>query len=249
MTPDPTRQRRLTVSMSPEIAERYPECRTVLILVQGLKNSEPWQETDEALEALESEVREGTRHIPGQDEPPIAVWRDLLRSFGTNPRKARPSVDALSRRLVKSGRVPRVSPLVDTCNLVSLTYLLPTGGFDLRAVEQDITLRSSRPGDVHIPLGQPEEREQPVEGEVVYADGNRVLTRHWNHRDADSTKITSATRDAVLLLEGISPVVTPEILGRAQRELAERVTPHADSVTLHTVEPPAETVLSWTETG
>ncbi|MFH0516162.1 B3/4 domain-containing protein [Streptomyces sp. M41] len=243
-----SRPRRLSVSMSPEIAARYPECRTVFLLVQGIKNNEPWPETEEALAALEAEVREGRRQLPTEDEPAIAAWHDLLRSFKTNPRRARPSIDALSRRLRKSGRLPRVTPLVDTCNLVSLTYMLPTGGFDLAAFHTGIELRHARPDDVYVPLGEPDKTEAPSEGEVIYADGSQVMTRHWNHRDSDVTKVHEATRDAVLLLEGVSSVIPAETLLRARAELAERVAPHAERVTLHEIDPAEPLDLVWEPT-
>lgn len=240
-----TKTRTVRLSVASDIAARYPDCRTVAVLVLGLKNTEPWPETEEELSGFEAEVRAGTRTLPEESEPSIAAWHQLLRSFGTNPRKIRPSVDALRRRLVKAGRLPRISPLVDTCNLVSMKYMLPTGGYDLTGVTEGFCLRYARPGDTHVPLGKPDERETPVEGEVVYGDGARVLTRHWNHRDADNTKVTPATRDVMLLLEGIDLVITPEMLSRAQRELADRVAPHSDSVALHHFDHAADTEVTW----
>ncbi|MEU9591797.1 B3/4 domain-containing protein [Streptomyces sp. NPDC048219] len=242
------RTRRLTVGMSPQVAARHPGCRTVFLLVQGVKNNEPWPETEEALSALETEVREGRLRLPTEDEPAISAWHDLLHSFGTNPRRARPSIDALSRRLRKSGRLPRVSSVVDTCNLVSMRYMLPTGGFDLAAFRTGIELRHARPDDVYIPLGEPDKSETPLDGEVIYADGSQVMTRHWNHRDSDVTKVTEATRDAVLLLEGISSVISQETLLRAREELAGRVAPHADRVSLYEIDPAQPLELVWEPT-
>jgi DNA/RNA-binding domain of Phe-tRNA-synthetase-like protein len=241
----PAQSRTLSLSVAPDIAARYPDCRTAAVLVLGLKNAQPWPETEDELSRLEGEVRDGERTLPQEDEPAIAAWHDLLRSFGTNPRRTRPSVDALRRRLVKAGRLPRISPLVDTCNLVSMNYMLPTGGYDLRGVTEGFCLRYARPGDTHVPLGRPEERETPVEGEVVYGDGSHVLTRHWNHRDADSTKVTAESREVMLLLEGISSVITPEELARAQRELADRVAPHSDSVALYDFDHATDTKVTW----
>ncbi|MFD4374481.1 B3/4 domain-containing protein [Streptomyces sp. NPDC058486] len=243
------RTRRLTVGMSPRIAASYPECRTVFLLVQGVKNNEPWPETEEALSALEADVREGRRQLPTQDEPAISAWHDLLRSFGTNPRRARPSIDALSRRLTRSGRLPRVSSVVDTCNLVSMTYMLPTGGFDLAAFTTGIELRHARPDDVYVPLGEPDVTETPLDGEVIYADGSQVMTRHWNHRDSDVTKVTEGTRDAVLLLEGVASVISEETLLRARDELAERVAPHADRVSPYEIDPARPLDLVWEATS
>lgn len=246
--PAASRSRQLTVSMSPEIAASHPGCRTVFLLAQGIKNNEPWPDTEQALTAFETEVREGRHHLPTEDEPAISAWHDLLRSFGTNPRRARPSIDALSRRLRKSGRLPRVSSLVDTCNLVSLTYMLPTGGFDLAAFRTGIALRHARPDDVYVPLGEPDKTETPKDGEVIYADGSQVMTRHWNHRDSDITKVTAATRDAVLLLEGASSVISAETLLRARAELAERIAPHCDRVDLHEIDPAEPLTLVWEPT-
>ncbi|MFJ5709448.1 B3/4 domain-containing protein [Streptomyces sp. NPDC093105] len=229
-------ERRLTVAVSPEVAARYPQCRTVYLVARGVKNGEPWPRTEEALGALEEDVREGRLTPADEDHPVIGAWHGLLRSFGTNPRRARPSIDALSRRLRTSGRLPRVSPLVDTCNVVSLRHLVPTGGFDLAAFRTGMELRLARPGDVYVPLGEPDVTETPREGEVVYADGNQVVTRHWNHRDSDVTKVTGATRDAVLLLEGIAPVVPEERLLAARRELAELLAPHAEEIAFHDAE-------------
>ncbi|GIF05540.1 B3/B4 domain-containing protein [Actinoplanes siamensis] len=238
-------ERNLRLVVAPDIAERYPACRTAAILVCGLRNGEPWPEIDAALSAFESDVRNGARQLPQQDDPAIVAWHDLLRSFGTNPRRMRPAVDALSRRLAKAGRLPRISPLVDACNLISLRYTLPTGGYDLSRIRESFTLRFARPGDVHIPLGKPDEREQPVDGEVVYADGAQVLTRHWNHRDADNTKVTADTVDAILLLEGIVPTIPPETLARAQRELAGLVAPHARAIELYAFDPHAVVEINW----
>lgn len=240
--------RSITLEISPAIAERYPHCRTLVILAVGVRNDVPWPETDEALSAFEAQVRDGARTMPDEHEPAVAAWHDLLRSFGTNPRRLRPSVDALGRRLARSGRLPRISPLVDTANLVSLRYTLPTGGYDLSRIERGFTLRHAAPGDEHVPLGKPDERETPVAGEVVYADGSHVLTRHWNHRDADTTKVTPQSRDVALFLEGIEPAIDRETVTRAQRELADLIAPHAQSVQLAAFEPGRATALSWQAT-
>jgi DNA/RNA-binding domain of Phe-tRNA-synthetase-like protein len=244
-----TKARTLQLSVAPDIAARYPDCCTAAVLVLGVKNAEPWPETEEELARFEAEVRAGTRTLPEEGEPSIAAWHELLRSFGTNPRRTRPSVDALRRRLLKAGRLPRISPLVDTCNLVSMKYMLPTGGYDLTGIREGFCLRHARPGDTHVPLGKPDERETPVEGEVVYGDGSHVLTRHWNHRDADNTKVTAATRDVMLLLEGIASVIPPDVLTQAQRELADWVAPHSDSVALYHFDHAADTEVTWVASG
>src|SRR5437762_488426 len=69
---------------------------------------------------------------------------------------------------------------------------------------EDVTVRFARAGDRFVPLGEPDTVEEPSLGEVVYAQGAEVLTRHWNHRDCDRTKLTAASTRAVVMLERVS---------------------------------------------
>jgi DNA/RNA-binding domain of Phe-tRNA-synthetase-like protein len=53
------------------------------------------------------------------------------------------------------------------------------------------------------PLGEPDATEHPHPGEVIYTDAQSVLTRHWNHRDAERTKVTEHSEDIVFVLETV----------------------------------------------
>nr|WP_277349709.1 phenylalanine--tRNA ligase beta subunit-related protein [Planosporangium thailandense] len=172
----------------------------------------------------------------GEADPAVASWHEAYRLFGTNPRRSRCSLDALSRRLAKSGTLPRVHPAVDAYNLISVSYGTPAGAFDLDRLDgedREVVIRFARPGDRFTPLGQPDDVEEPAAGEVVYADGNRVLTRHWNHRDCDQTKVTGSTTAAVFMLERVSAAAVPDDrMAQAQEALAALLAPHAATVSL-----------------
>jgi DNA/RNA-binding domain of Phe-tRNA-synthetase-like protein len=71
----------------------------------------------------------GTSTVP-EDDPHVEAWRTAYRAFGTNPKRVRPSVDALRRRLARSGRLPRINPAVDCYNLISVISGVPAGAFD-----------------------------------------------------------------------------------------------------------------------
>ncbi|MFQ6054313.1 MAG: hypothetical protein ACE5OO_08820, partial [Candidatus Bathyarchaeia archaeon] len=51
------------------------------------------------------------------------------------------------------------------------------------------------------------------------ADDVRILTRRWNHRDCDETKITGETRNIVMFADG-SPEIPEEAVRTAMGELA-----------------------------
>jgi lysyl-tRNA synthetase class 2 len=89
------------------------------------------------------------------------------------------------------------------------------GGFDLDKVDGDIHLRFSDGSENFTPLGK-SEKEQTYQGEIVYADNSRILTRRWNYRDADQTKITHTTKNLVMFLDA-----SPEIPINKVREALE----------------------------
>ena len=63
-------------------------------------------------------------------------------------------------------------------------------------------------------LGEAEERS-PKPGEVIYKDELGAICRRWNWKEADRTKLTEETRNAVLVLEAIPPITKPELEGAA----------------------------------
>ena len=63
------------------------------------------------------------------DLGPVAAWRLAYQAFGAKPKRTRPSVEALLRR-VEAG-LPRIDRLTDIYNAISVRNLLPVGGEDL----------------------------------------------------------------------------------------------------------------------
>ncbi|MDT0347350.1 B3/B4 domain-containing protein [Streptomyces litchfieldiae] len=220
-----------------EVCEAFPDLAVSAVVVEGLRGDTPWPETERLLAGLEAAAAAGEWTPLAETDPALASWHAVYRAFGTNPRRFRPSVDALSRRLGKSGRLPRISPAVDAYNAVSLTHGLPSGAFDLAAVEGDIAVRFAVPGDVFTPLGEPGTTEEARPGEVVYADAAGVLTRHWNHRDSDRTKVTPSSRDVVFLLETVEPATGRKVVEQATAQLTALLEPRAARVATHLLTP------------
>jgi DNA/RNA-binding domain of Phe-tRNA-synthetase-like protein len=218
-----------TLTVAGDVTAAFGELHIVAVTVDGLDNSASAAEVESRLVALEQ-----LGSPVDETDPRIASWHAAYRRFGTNPRRQRPSVDALVRRLARSGRLPRINPLVDAYNLVSVTHVVPAGAFDLDAVEGDIVVRFARAGDSFTPLGEPDTVEQPHNGEVVYADAAGVLTRHWNHRDADRTKVTAASRRVLVMLEAVA-CAQHAAVDAAAADLAELLAPHAKALRVDVV--------------
>lgn len=219
-----------TLTVHPDVRARFPELRVELVVATGLDNTAHWPEAEAALAAAEADA--GTGAITwSEDDPAIGSWHAAYRAFGTNPRRTRPSVDALLRRLVRQGRLPRVNGAVDAYNATSVRFAVPAGAFDLDRLDAHVEIRPATADDRFTPLGEPDEQETPAVGEVVYAQGTEVLTRHWNHRDAHRTRVREDTAAAVFMLERVSADVPAERLAEAAAHLTALLTPHTASVT------------------
>jgi len=218
-----------TLTVADDVRAAFDQLHIAAVTVDGLDNTGPWPDVEARLAAIERDPAEF-----GDDDPRIASWHAAYRRFGTNPRRQRPSVDALTRRLARTGHLPRISPFVDCYNLVSVTHVVPAGAFDLDAVDGDIVVRFAEPGDAFTPLGEPDNVEEPHDGEVVYADATGVLTRHWNHRDADRSKVTPTSRRVLVVLEAIDTAHHGAVDAAAE-DLATLLAPHAKAITTEIV--------------
>ncbi|MEO6502393.1 MAG: phenylalanine--tRNA ligase beta subunit-related protein [Jatrophihabitantaceae bacterium] len=232
-------------TLSRDVSTMFPEAQIRLVAAHGLRNPKVWPEAEAALRGLEEDLAAGTWAPFGEEDPQVLSWHEAFRKFGTNPRRLRSSMDALSRRMAKSGALPRISGAVDAYNCVSVRFGTPAGAFDLSRLTGEVMIRLAVAGDTFTPLGEPDVTEEPRPGEVVYALGSQVLTRHWNHRDCDQTKVEDTSGDVVFVIERVSAEAVPDdVLQSAQQALSEMLAGHAESVSAATLdaEQPTATV-------
>ncbi|MFE9889645.1 B3/4 domain-containing protein [Streptomyces scopuliridis] len=223
--------------IAPAVADAFPETLIALVTATGLRGREPWPDTAAALEDLERQLADGTWQPADETNPRIEAWHTAYRSFGTNPRRVRPSVDALGRRLAKKGTLPRINPAVDSYNAVSVQHGLPAGAFDLDHVTGDVDIRHADGTESFTPLGEPETVENPKPGEIIYADTTGVLTRHWNHRDAHRTRVTEDSTHVAFVLETLHADRDGDLLKAAAHELQGLLVLHAERTAVHYLSP------------
>jgi DNA/RNA-binding domain of Phe-tRNA-synthetase-like protein len=225
------------ITLAAPVAGAFPEAEIWLVVAYGLDNATPWPETDQVRAEAEAAVADGSVSADPVSNDSVASWHEAYRGFGTNPKRFRPSVDALLRRVTKSRVLPRISPAVDAYNAVSVLSSLPAGAFDLDRVRGDIEIRLAGTDDRFEPLGEPGQWEDTRPGEVIYADADSVLTRHWNHRDCHRTMLRPDSRNAIFILERASAKVSAGRLDRAAAQLAAILAAHAGQVRTHTLSP------------
>lgn len=191
------------------IFDRFPDLQIVALIVRGIDNSG----SDPAIQdqqALEQNFTRGVFSVETlSSHPNIAVWRKAYTLFGAGSHY-RSSVEALVRRTMKGETLPTINKLVDLYNIASLKYLVPIGGEDLNSIKGGVQLKRATGMEPFVPLGETD-NDAPEAGEIIYADDAGCLCRRFNWREADRTKLTEHTKNALLTIEGLPPVGEIEV--------------------------------------
>ncbi len=187
-------------SVSVEIWRRRPDYRALSVTARGF--------------VAPAEARiEPAPAAPGWMEAHVEAWRVAFREFGANPKKTSSSVEALWKRLQKDGALPRIDPLVDLYNALSIRFGAPFGGEDadryagpprLGLADGAETFDTMRNGEPVI--------EHPEKGEVIWRDDQGVTCRRWNWRQCKRTALTPASRNLWFVIDRLSPMPIEELL-------------------------------------
>ena len=196
----------MKLSISPEVLAKLPELRLGVLVARGIRNDGRTEDLPALLREEEGRIRRELSADGLSGHPRILCWREAYRAFGAKPKEHRSSVENLYRHVLRGGEVRGVNPLVDIYNFVSLAHMLPVGGEDLDALSGDLVLAVA--GSTEPPvrlLGDAEERA-PHPGEVIYRDDVSAVCRRLNWREAERTRLTERTTNAVLVLEALPPI-------------------------------------------
>lgn len=211
-----------------EIFKKFPNFRRVVVLARDIDNHGENPELKSLLRAAEQSVREPA--LPGfPDLPRFNIWVEAFKSLGINPKKHPPSVLNMTKRVRKGTELPYINHLVAIFNCLSLNNQLSCGGDDLGLVKGDLSLTIADGSENYSPLGQPEVREHPAPGEVIYMDtaSKEIYCRCWCWKNGDVSKLTEETRTTAINIDGMLPAFTLEQLsdlGRQAAEMLERFT-------------------------
>ena len=201
--------------IDPKIFETYPDLVIGAVVASGITIAEENSELSQQLRQCADRIRAEFDTETLSQQPKIQSWRQAYSSFGAKPKKYKSSVEGLYRMAIKGVEFKPINTIVDLYNLTSLDSMVPMGGDDLDRVEGDIVLTYARGDEEFFPLNSTE-IEHPKEGEVVYRDNNSVLCRRWNWRESDKTKMTTHTRNVLIVAEGLPPVSSAEMETVAQ---------------------------------
>lgn len=209
------------VSIDPQVMELRPDYTAVIIMADGLRPGPSDDASDALLAAAEAEAHKVLAGGEIADLVAVAAWRQAYQAFGAKPKRTRPSVESLLRR-VDAG-LPRIDRLTDVYNAMSVRHLLPIGGEDLDMYSGSARLARAvgdEPFDT-IRDGQPVVGH-PEPGEVVWRDDIGVTCRAWNWRQCVRTRITHSTTRAIFILDGLTELGA-DALAAARHDLSDQL--------------------------
>jgi len=200
----------LFYSIDAAIFEKFPEFRRGVVLAGNVSNGESPNELIALLRAEEMALRQRLTTDTLTETPHIKAWREAFRSLGIKPSEYRPSIEAMARRVLRNEPLPSINTLVDIGNVLSLRFLVPVGGHSMDDLKQDIALRFADGNEDFTPFGS-DVLEHPATGEIIFAEGNIVLTRRWVWRQSNHTLTLPETRSIEVNIDALPPLSVRDV--------------------------------------
>jgi DNA/RNA-binding domain of Phe-tRNA-synthetase-like protein len=204
---------------SPAIWRQFPELVPGVLVVADIR---PDVDVGALLTPWHERARERLRQGPESELPEVAAWRRAYARMGLKPTQYRSAAEALLRRLRREDGVPRLHPLVDLCNAVSLAFALPVAVFDVARIAEYLEVRHAAGAEQHV--GVRGEIESPEAGEVIFADAAaHAHARRWTFRQSQHSTVRPDTRQVLIVSEGLHATAgadVPALLEALGRDIA-----------------------------
>ncbi len=209
---------------SPAIFEKFPDFVCGIVIVQDIQIAQKNKRIKKPLNKIIEQ-----RKAEGQDlinHPYIQAWDEAHRRFASDPEQYLPSLKSLLFRIMAGGGLPFINSVVTLFNYISLKYLIPCGGDDIKKISGNLCLDFATGEESFIGLGS-KELEHPYKGEVIYYDdkSKQIMCRRWNWRNAEFSKISDDSKEIVINVDGIGDIPTSVII-EARDELADLLQEH-----------------------
>ena len=153
--------------------------------------------------------------------PEIQAWRRAFAALGLKPTQYRCASESLLRRFRKEGSLPRLHPLVDLCNAVSMAYAIPVAVLDVDAISGPLEVRYATGDEEYLTFAG--DTEHPAPGEVIFADqAGQAHARRWTNRQSGRSAVRDTTSTALIVAEALhdsAPADVPDLIAALAAEL------------------------------
>ncbi|MCH2210184.1 MAG: hypothetical protein MK110_02705 [Fuerstiella sp.] len=156
--------------------------------------------------------------------PEVLRVREIMRAVGVKPKNHPPSIQKLLEFSWKRRSLMTINNLVDVYNLMSLRTRCSIGAHDLGTLELPVELRLFQGTEMFRPLGADADREVN-RGEFGYVDAKDRVVCRLDSMQADFSKITRSTTNALLIIESTTE--------HSNDQLDQLVSETLSAITLH----------------
>ena len=203
---------------SGEIWRDFPELVPGIVFAGGIT---PEVAPGDSVARFTDITRSRLAGVTESELPEIQAWRRVFARMGLKPTQYRCASEALLRRFRKDGTLPRLHPLVDVCNAVSLAFAVPVAVFDIARISGRLEVRYAAGDEDYLTFSG--QAEQPSPGEVIFADQARqVHARRWTNRQSGLSAVQASTATALIVAEAMHDSASsdvPELMAAVIAEL------------------------------
>lgn len=196
-------------TINTKIFETHPNLKIGAITAKNINNNRRISPIESLLRGVSMERKREFEKNPMDSDPRILRWREAYALFGAKPSQYPSSIEALISRILEGKEIPHINALVDIYNYMSLKYVIPVGAEDIDKFFGDLELTYANGVESFRPLNSVEIKQAKT-GEIVYRDRGGVVVRRWNYREAERTKITKETSNALIVLEDLNNIPIDE---------------------------------------
>lgn len=195
-------------SHHPAIWQQHPELAAGVLHATGIH-------PDVSAEALvarhEAAARARLAAAGSESElPEVQAWRRAFARMGLKPTQYRCASESLLRRLRREGAMPRIHPLIDACNAISMAFAIPVAALDVERIQGWLQVRPADGTERYLTFGG--EIEHPERGEVTFADAEgNAHARRWTNRQSGLSAVRDATREVLVVVEGVHATAAGDV--------------------------------------
>ena len=172
------------------------------LIIEGIVNKKNRNSRMEKIvSALEKDVKENPNKFLGITE--LKSYKEFINSSESAIESKEPGPVILINLILKNGRLPTISRVVDCMNIVSIKTGLTFSIWDKDKIKQAIVYRLSEGGEKYCPFMG--EEVQLLEGELAAFDDEKVLCL-VRYRDSKYAPVTLKTKNIVVHIQGVNGI-------------------------------------------
>ena len=205
---------------SPDIWADHPDLVAGVVFAAGITADASADEAVARYSAI-AEARLATG--PETEFPEIQAWRRAYARMGLKPTQYRCAAESLLRRYRRERYLPRIHPLIDLCNAISLAFAIPVAVLDVDRISGSLEVRRATGDESYLTFSGEIEQSDPHE--VIFVDATgRAHARRWTNRQSGHSAVRDTTTAVLIVAEamhGTASADVPKLIAAIADELRE----------------------------